>query len=113
MRFEAKSTFLALFANLMWFDFLTPWHIIVDTNAETITVRKRRMILIAVREETFAFRYIRRVQTYGHIIGADIEIKIMGGTAVGKCFSKRDCKRIKQILMDYNSNRKGKGIVFA
>lgn len=112
MKFEAKSTSLILFVHLKWFDILTPWRIIINTDAETITIRKRNYILIGVDEEVFSFRYIRRIKIDEHLIGADIQIKVVGGTATAYYFPKKDCKRIKQILLDYNATRKGKGIIF-
>ena len=32
---------------------------------------------------------------------------------IAYCLAKKDCKRIKQILMEYNATKRGKGIVFA
>ena len=112
MRFEATSTEAALAANGHIADTFTPWHLIIDTDEETITVRKRNHILIGVDEETLAFRYIRRIRIDQHLIGADIEIQAVGGSVVAYCLSKSDCKRIKQILMDYNASKRGKGIIF-
>lgn len=111
MVFKTKSTILALLFNLRWLDFLTPWRIIINTDEETITVRKRNYILIGVDEDVFAFRYIRRLKIDEHIIGADIEIKVVGGKAVVFSLSKRDCMQIKRILIDYNQTRKGKAII--
>lgn len=112
MIFNTKSTLSALFFNLRWFDFLTPWRIIIDTDAETITIRKRNLTLIGVDEDILAFRYIRRILIYEHLIGADIEIRVVGGSAMAYCLSKKDCKRIKQMLLDYNASHRGKQIVF-
>ena len=113
MRFEATSTEAAMAANGKIINAATPWHIIVDTDEETITVRKRNLIMIGVDEDVLAFRYIRRIRIDQHLIGADIEIKAIGGTVTAYCLSKRDCKRIKQILMEYNATKRGKGIIFA
>ena len=44
---------------------------------------------------------------------ADIEIKAVGGTITAYCLSKSDCRRIKEILMDYNATKRGKGIIFS
>jgi hypothetical protein len=112
MIFEAKSTEAALAANGMLMNAATPWHIIIDTNAETITIRKRNLILIGVDEEVLSFRYIRRIRIDEHLVGSDIQIKVVGGTATAYCLSKKDCRRIKKILLDYNASHKGKQIVF-
>ena len=113
MRFGARSRELSLLFNGRIINAFTPWRIVVDTDAETITVRKRNFILIGVDEEVFSFRFIRRVTIDEHFIGADLEIKVVGGTARVYCLSKRDCKQIKQILLAYNSLKRGKGIVIS
>ena len=113
MRFEAKSTEAALAANGKIINAATPWHLIVDTDEETITVRKRNLTMIGVDEDVLAFRFIRRIRIDQHLIGADIEIKAVGGTVTAYCLSKSDCKRVKQILMEYNATKRGKGIIFS
>ena len=113
MRFEATSTEAAMAANGKIINAATPWHLIIDTDEETITVRKRNLIMIGVDEEVLAFRYIRRIRIDQHLIGADIEIKAIGGTVTAYCLSKSDCKKIKQILMEYNATKRGRGIIFA
>lgn len=113
MRFEATSTEAAMAANGKIINAATPWHLIIDTDEETITVRKRNLIMIGVDEEVLAFRYIRRIRIDQHLIGADIEIKAIGGTVTAYCLSKSDCKKIKQILMEYNATKRGKGIIFS
>ena len=113
MRFEATSSEAALAANGKIINAVTPWHLIVDTDEETITVRKRNLSMIGVDEDVLVFRFIRRIRINQHLIGADIEIKAIGGTVTACCLSKSDCKRIKQILMEYNTTKHGKGIIFA
>ena len=111
MRFEATSTEAALAANGHIADAVTPWHIIVDTDAETVTVRKRNRYMIGVDEDTLAFRFIRNIRIDQHLIGADIEIQAVGGSVAAYCLSKSDCKRIKQMLMDYNASRGDDGTI--
>lgn len=113
MRFEATSTEAALAANGKIINVATPWHLIVDTDEETITVRKRNLTMIGVDEDVLAFRFVRRIRIDQHLIGADIEIKAVGGTVTAYCLSKSDCKKIKQILMEYNSSKRGKGIILS
>lgn len=113
MRYEATSTETALAANGRIINAATPWHIIVDTDEETITVRKRNLSMIGVDEDVLAFRFIRRIRIDEHLFGADIEIKAVGGAATAYCLSKKDCKKIKQILMEYNATKRGKGIIFS
>ena len=113
MRFEARSRELSMLFNGRIISAFTPWRIVVDTDAETITVRKRNFILIGVDEEVFSFRFVRRITIDEHLIGADLEIKVVGGTARVYCLSKRDCKQIKQMLLTYNSRKKWKGIIIS
>ena len=113
MRFEATSTEAALAANGKIINAATPWHLIVDTDEETITVRKRNLTMIGVDEDVLAFRFIRRIRIDQHLIGADIEIKAVGGTATAYCLSKSDCKKINQLLMEYNTTKRSKGIIFS
>lgn len=113
MRYEATSTEAAMAVNGRIINAATPWHIIVDTDEETITVSKRNLSMIGVDKDILAFRFIRRIRIDEHLIGADIEIKAVGGTVSAYSLSKKDCKRIKQILMEYNATKRGKGIIFA
>ena len=111
MRFEATSSEAALAANGKIINAATPWHLIVDTDEETITVRKRNLIMIGVDEEVLSFRFIRNISIDQHLVGADITIHAIGGSVTAYCLSKSDCKRVKQILMDYNNSHKnGNGI---
>ena len=94
-------------------DAMTPWTVIIDTDEQTITLSKRNRILIGVDEDTIAFRFIRRVTIDQHVFGADITIKAVGGTLTAYSMEKKDCKKIKEILMEYNNTRRKGGIVFA
>ena len=113
MRYKFSSSEAALVANGHAADVLTPWTIIIDTDEQTITVSKRNRILIGVDEDTLAFRFIRRVVIDQHLIGADITIQAVGGKLTAKCLDKSDCKRIKDLLMNYNKNSKIKHNIFS
>ena len=43
----------------------------------------------------------------------DITIKAGGGSITAYSMDKNDCKKIKEILMEFNRTRKGRGIIFA
>lgn len=113
MRYTYSSSEVSLVANGHAADILTPWHITIDTDEQTISVRKRNKILIGVDEETLAFRFIRRVMIDEHLIGADITIQAVGGKLTAKCLDKSAYKRIKKILMDYNKSSKTKHNIFS
>jgi hypothetical protein len=107
MRFEAKSSVWSMLFHGYKKHILIPWHIIVDTDQEVIIVRKRNWYLIGVDEEMMYFRLIRRINIDRHLIGADIEIKALGGSIKAFCLSKNDCNRIKQIFLEYNAAKCG------
>lgn len=113
MRFEATSSPDALIFNGKPEHIVNPWTIIVDTDDEAITVKKRNWHLIGKDEQILAFRFIRNIKIDQHMFGADIHIKIIGGTISAYCIRKSDAKQIKEILMDYNLTKKGKGIIFS
>jgi len=113
MTYKFSSSEAALLANGHAADILTPWNIAVDTDEQTITVSKRNKYLIGVDEDTLAFRFIRRVVIDQHLIGADITIQAVGGKLTAKCLDKSACKKIKQILMEYNKTSKSKVNIFS
>ena len=113
MKYTYSSSEAALVANGHAADVLTPWQIIIDTDEQTITVRKRNKYLIGVDEDTLTFRFIRRVNIDQHLIGADITIQAVGGKLTARCLEKSACKRIKEILMEYNKTSKTRHNIFS
>ena len=113
MTYKFSSSEASLLANGHAADILTPWNIEIDTDEQTITVSKRNKYLIGVDEDSLAFRFIRRVVIDQHLIGADITIQAVGGKLTAKCLDKSACKRIKEILMDYNKSSKSKVNIFS
>lgn len=113
MKFEATSSDTALIANGKAFHVANPWKIIVDTDEETITVYKRNWFLVGKDTQIIAFRFIRSININQHLIGADIHIKVVGGKASVFCISKSDANKIKELLLEYNMNKKGRGIIFS
>lgn len=113
MIYKYSSSEAALVANGHAADVLSPWQLVVDTNEQTITIRKRNKYLIGVDEDTLAFRFIRRVTVDEHLIGADITIQAVGGKLTAKCLEKSACKRIKKILMDYNKTSRTGHTIFS
>lgn len=113
MIYKYSSSEAALVANGHASDVLSPWQLIVDTDEQTITIRKRNKYLIGVDEDTLAFRFIRRVTVDQHLIGADITIQAVGGKLTAKCLDKSACKKIKQILMEYNKTSKTRHTIFS
>ena len=113
MTYSYSSSEAALLANGRAADILTPWQIEIDTDEQTITIRKRNKYLIGVDEDTLAFRVIRRVVVDEHLIGADITIQAVGGKLTARCLDKSACKQIKQVLMNYNKYSKTQHNIFS
>lgn len=111
MTFSTQSDAAALAANGKAIHVATPWHIVVDTDAETITVTKRNVTLIGVDEEVLAFRFIRNIKIDSHLIGADITIGAIGGSITAYCIPKKDAKQIRQIILEYNAAKGNVNIV--
>ena len=112
MRFDTSSSFNALIMNGKCSHIVNPWRIIVDTDEETITVRKRNPELFGVDEQIIAFRFIRNIFIDQHVFGADIHIKVIGGKISARYILKSDAKKIKKILLEYNQTKKRKSIIF-
>lgn len=113
MIYRYSSSEAALVANGHASDVLSPWQLIVDTDEQTITIRKRNKYLIGVDEDTLAFRFIRRVIVDQHLIGADITIQAVGGKLTAKCLDKSACAKVKKILMEYNKTSKTRHAIFS
>lgn len=112
MIFETSSSITSLIFNGKIAHIINPWHIIVDVNQETITIRKRNTVLIGVDEEIVSFRYVRKITIDEHIFGADIHIKVVGGNASAYYIAKKDAKTIRKLLMDYNQTKRNHTVVF-
>jgi len=110
MRFETASASNALIMNGKGAHVLNPWRIIIDLDEETITIRKRNKIMIGVDEQVIAFKYVRNITIDEHFVGADIHIKVVGGSASAYCLSKSDAEKIKQMLLDHNQSKRGNTI---
>lgn len=104
---RSKSSRAFLFLNGKIEDILSPWHICVDFQLETITIKKRNWYLIGINENVHAFRFIRNIDIHQRIFGADIEIKSFGSSSKAFCIAKNDAVEIKNALIEYNQRRKG------
>ena len=111
MTFSTSSSTNALIMNGKAAHVVNPWHITIDLENETITIRKRNKILIGVDEKVIAFKYVRNIIVDEHLFGADMHIKVLGGTASVYCLSKSDAQHIKEMLLEHNRTKGGKSIV--
>ncbi len=113
MIFRTQSSIDALVFNGKPEHVVNPWEIIINTDEETIVVKKRNWHLIGKDEQLLAFRFIRNITIDQHMFGADIHIKIMGGKISAYSIPKKDAKTIREILNNYNQTKKGKSIIFS
>ncbi len=110
--FQTKSTVFNLIVNGRFSDILTPWHLELNLKETYIKVSKRNWYLIGVDTSIYSFRFIRNIKMDSHLFGADIEIKITGGVAKVYSIPKKDAKKIKELVIEYNNGKKGRHIVF-
>ena len=110
--FTAKSSIWALIFNGKILNILNPWIIEVNNEEGTITVKQRNWYLIGVDSQYIAFRFIRNITIDEHLFGADLFIKAIGGNVNAYCLKKKDARKIREILNEYNRKR-GKTLIFA
>lgn len=104
---KLKSSSIALFMNFQVEHILNPWILKLDLNEQSLTVEKRNWYLIGKDRNTIAFRFVRSVKVNEHLFGADVVIRVVGGTIEAKYLKKREVRRLKQVLMEYNSGKTG------
>lgn len=102
-----KSSVTALFMNFQVEHIFNPWVLILDLEEQTISVEKRNWYLIGKDRNTVAFRFIRSIKVDEHLFGADVFIRVVGGSVEARYLKKRDIKRLKKLLIDYNSGKSG------
>lgn len=107
MIFKTKSSTSALVMNGNIRATITPWEIIVDTDKETIKLRKRNWHLIGVDENVLSFKFIRDIKIDQHMFGADLEIFTINNRIFIPYLSKRDANTVRDILNEYNQNKDG------
>ena len=92
---------------------VNPWHITINLAKETIEVKKRNSFLIGVDENVVNFKRVRSIKIDQHLIGADIHIKVVGGSLSVYCLSKSDAKKIKNILLEFNDSQKESNFIIS
>jgi hypothetical protein len=111
-QFHTKSTVFNLLINGRFSDILTPWHLELNLVETYIKVSKRNWYLIGVDTNVYSFRFIRNIKVDSHLFGADLEIRITGGVAKVYSIPKKDAKKIKELVIEYNNSKKGRHIIF-
>ena len=70
-------------------DLWTPWKVILDLNNNYLEVMKKNWYLIGVDSQIIPFKNIRKLDLNEHLFGADIRIKVYGGSIEAKCLTKK------------------------
>lgn len=97
---ELNDQFFGEKVRVKLWDIFRPWHLTINLDFKNIIVTKRNWYLIGVKENTYAFNSIRQIEIKNMVFGSDVYIRIFGGYAELKCFSKSDAKYIKEKLMN-------------
>jgi|688.fasta_scaffold1433547_2 hypothetical protein len=113
MVYKFSSAKDALVMNGKGAHILNPWHITINLAKETIEVKKRNSFLIGVDENVVNFKRVRSIKIDQHLIGADIHIKVVGGSLSVYCLSKSDAKKIKNILLEFNDSQKESNFIIS
>ncbi len=82
------------------FAIFRPWHLEVDVENRLLTVRRRNWHLISVDEEVLRFTSIRSVKVDRHFLGANLMIKVPSGKIEVLYLSKKDARRIANLLLN-------------
>jgi hypothetical protein len=109
--YHVKSSITALIFNGKPFAILRKWHILIDTKRMLITVKRRNWHFISFDEETYAFKSVRNVKVDTHLFGADLSIKVYAGEAKVLYISKRKAKKIRNLLLSNDWNKKDADII--
>lgn len=85
--------------SLGWVDFLTPYHLSLNSRLGQIEVRKRNWFGIGVDSKILNFGQVRNILVDEHIITASIEIRVFAGNISAHWLRKSDAGRFKEQLM--------------
>ncbi len=82
------------------FSIFRPWHLEVDMEHKSLTVRRRNWHLISVDEEVVRFTTIRSVKVDTHLFGADLVVKVPSGKIEVHYLSKKVARKIANLLLN-------------
>lgn len=110
---KLKSTFLALFFNGDINHIINPWVLELNLEEQTLTLSKRNWFYIGKDKNIIAFRFIRNIKINEKLFGADIYIKAISGNVSGKNFSKKEIRKLKEKIIEYNNQKNKRHIIFS
>lgn len=100
--FKVKSSKLFLIFNGQLLSFFRPWHLEFAFEQKKLISRRRNWHLISYDEESYLFKSVRNVKINTHLFGANVSIKVYAGEVEVCYISKRDAKKIRNILLNSN-----------
>lgn len=112
MIYKTKSNWLTLLFNLKAEHIINPWNIEVDLKKEIIVIEKRNWYFLGKDTNTIAFKFIRVIEVNEHVFGANIYVKAIGGWVSANYLPKKDVKKIRHLLIEYNQ-QKNQHIIFS
>lgn len=68
--------------------------------------------MIGFDTQTYAFKYVRNISIDTHLFGADIKIRIIGGSAEALSIPKKLARKIQDYLIQYNNQKNNRHVVF-
>lgn len=100
MIFISKSSLLSrIFFSNHFTDIWTPWVVLIDFEKDSLEVLKKNWYLIGVDKQIIPFKNIRKLTIDEHLFGADIQIKVYGGTINAKCLKKHSASEIRDAVL--------------
>jgi len=107
MLIKSDSSILSrLFYGSSFTDIWTPWIVILDLDNSHIEVLKKNWHLIGVDSQIIPFKNIRKLDINEHLFGADLKMKVYGGSIEAKCLTKKSALKIKEsVLNELSSNK--------
>ena len=91
-------------------DIWTPWRVVLNLEDNYIEVVKKNWHLIGDDSQIIPFKNIRKLDVNEHLFGADIKIKVYGGSIYAKCLTKESSRKIKDYVLNEMGNLKSKNI---
>ncbi len=109
--FKVKSSKKYLILNGLFLSIFRPWHLEFNFDKKHLIVKRRNWHLISYDEEIYLFKTVRNVKVDTHLFGADVSIKVYAGNAEVRYISKKNAKKIRNILLNNDWNKSGTDII--
>jgi len=78
---------------------ITPWRLILDSNNNKITLKKRNWYFMGVNTQTFNFGKVRNVLNDEKAMTSDIHLQVYAGSVSGYYFPKKHAKMLGKLMI--------------